>query len=314
MLRAMTVRLILREISELLASHKIESPRLTAELLVSHVLGGKRLDLLADTNAPMTPPQIKRAREMASRRAKGEPLQYILGVVDFCGCEIAVDPRVLVPRPETELLVETASTKLRGCLNTVTLSAAKGLRPDRHKEILRSAQNDKMSWNMLDLCTGSGCIAIALAKQFPDAQILATDISQGALELASANAQRNGVGDRINFLCGDIFEPLPREAKFHVIVSNPPYIAESAFASLQREIREFEPRVALVAGESGLEALEKIIRQARDFLVSSGVLALEIGFDQREQVKQFLDRFSYKEIEFVRDLQGHSRVAVARLN
>jgi release factor glutamine methyltransferase len=302
----MTPRLVLREIAEQLASHKIESPRLTAELLVSHAAGKKRMDLLADANAPMTPPQIKRVREMAARRIKGEPLQYILGVVDFCGCEIAVDPRVLIPRPETELLVEIVANRLRKSPNDVTPSEAKGLR--------RGHQNDKTNWRLLDLCTGSGCIAIALAKQFPDAKITATDSSQDAIELARENARRNRVSERVEFFCGDMFEPLPRGSKFNCIVSNPPYIAQSAFSSLQREIREHEPPAALVAGETGVEAIEKIIRQTRDFLLSSGVLALEIGFDQREQVKQFLDRFSYKEIEFVRDLQGHSRVAVARIN
>ncbi len=313
----MTFQQLIRELSVPLAAQEIESPRLTAELLVCHAVGKKRLDLLLDSQAVIAPRQIKRAKEMAERRARGEPLQYILGVVEFCRCEIAVDPRVLIPRPETELLVETLTKKLNASPNVVTLSEAKGLRRAPQNEILLPQlrdQNDKTNLQLLDLCTGSGCIAIALAKEFPQAQITATDISEDALSVAHTNAKRNGAEKQINFLCGDIFDSLPSDKKFHAIVSNPPYIAESAFASLQREIREHEPRAALVSGESGLEALEKIIRQSRNFLVSSGVLALEIGFDQREQVKQFLDRFSYKEIEFVRDLQGHSRVAVARIN
>jgi release factor glutamine methyltransferase len=287
----MTVQELIRELSEKLAAAKIESPRLTAELILSGVLARKRLEMLAAAHAHLTAPQLKRARQMAARRVKGEPLQYILGAVDFCGCEIAVDPRALIPRPETELLVETVALKLRS-------------RPRAPHDALR----------ILDLGTGSGCIAAALARQFPSARIMATDVSLDALALARENARRNRVSHSIEFHCGDLFEAVPVGAAFDAIVSNPPYVAESAFSALAREIREHEPRGALVAGASGLEALEKIIRQARDFLLCSGLLALEIGFDQREQVERLLNKFNFREIEFVRDLQGHSRVAVARFH
>jgi release factor glutamine methyltransferase len=289
--RAVNIGALIDETASMLATHHIESPHLTAELLVAHVTGRKRLELHLSRHDTLSAEKIPHVRELARRRATGEPLQYVTGVAEFCGLELFVDRRVLIPRPETEILVETVCQRLRS---------------SRHAQ--RSANP-----RILDLCTGSGCIAIALAKRVRGALVTAVDISEEALVVARENAKRHNVGDMIEFVRGDLFAPLPVNAHFDVVVSNPPYVATGLLSVLQREVREHEPRVALVSGPSGLEVIEKIIRQAPRFLLSSGSLALEIGFDQRERVNQLMDENDYKEVEFVQDLQGHDRVVVAKI-
>jgi release factor glutamine methyltransferase len=270
----------------------IESPRLTIELLLAHLLKKKRLDLYLEFERELDEPTLARLREMVKRRAAGEPLQYITGEAEFCGLRFAVDRRVLIPRPETELLVEAVVHQRKAT------EAAPGdrARPAR----------------IVDVGTGSGCIAIALAKTLPASEILATDASPDALEVAAANAQRHGVEKNVRFLRGDLLEALPDSWQADAIVSNPPYIASGELAQLPREVKDFEPVRALVAGEDGLEVIRRLVAAAGRFLSSpDGFVALEIGAGQRAAVEQLLVRAGYRLARVWKDLQGHDRVIVA---
>ncbi len=264
--------------------HGIESPRLNIELLLAHLLKKKRLKLYLEFERELDETTLEKLREMVRRRADGEPLQYITGVAEFCGLEFAVDRRVLIPRPETELLVEETVSRIanRGSRNVI-----------------------------VDLGTGSGCIAVTLAKQLPTAEIYATDASADALEVAKSNARRHGVEKNIRFLQGDLLQALPDSLRVDAIVSNPPYVATGELARLPKEVREFEPVQALVAGDDGLDVFRRIIADARRFLSPSGFVALELGAGQRAAVEQLFVERGYAVAQVVKDLQGHERVVVA---
>lgn len=222
-------------------------------------------------------------QEFLDSRAQGEPAQYITGRQDFYGLEFEVTPAVLIPRPETELLVETA-VKLVGT----------------EKNIL-----------FCDVGTGSGCIAITLLKQLPLAQALAIDVSTEALEVARRNAARHRVTDRIEFVLSDCFESAEQQL-FDLIVSNPPYVADGAHATLQREVRDFEPLVALTAGPDGLDVIRRLIRDARGYLSTGGYLIFEIGFDQHESVRALIDEDLWELLDIQQDLQGIPRTVALR--
>jgi len=257
----------------------IESPRLTIELLLAHLLEKRRLDLYLEFERELDEATLEKLREMVKRRAAGEPLQYITGEAEFCGLKFAVDQRVLIPRPETELLVEVVVRR----------------KPDK----------------IVDVGTGSGCIAVALAKKLPESEITAIDTSAEALEVARENAKRNNLEKKVRFLQSDLLGKLPDSFAADAIVSNPPYIASGDWARLPKEVKDFEPVRALVAGEDGLEVIHRLAMNARRVLSPSGFVALEIGAGQRAAVAELFGKNGFDVVEVVEDLQGHERVVVA---
>ena len=246
-----------------------------------YAAGVSRAFLLANPGHPLTPSQAERYAEMIGRRARSEPMQYITGEQEFFGLRFAVTPDVLIPRPETEHLVEAA---------------------------LERAPKDQ-AFKIVDVGTGSGAIAVALASHLPLAEITALDISPAALNVARANARGHGLAERVRFLQSDLLD-IVRGESFDMVVSNPPYVAESDRDSLEAQVRDYEPGVALFAGTSGLDIYERLIPQAHRVLRPGGWLLLEFGAGQNLQLRQLLDRWN--EVGFVPDLQGISRVAFAQ--
>ena len=257
----------------------IASPRLTIELLLAHVLKKKRLQLYLEFERELGDATLEILRGMVKRRVAGEPLQYVTGETEFCGLKLAVDCRVLIPRPETELLVEVVA----------------GRKPA----------------TVVDVGTGSGCIALALAQRLPAAEITATDISPDALAVAHANASQYNFENFTRFLQGDLLSILPDSFTADAIVSNPPYIASGELAQLPREVKDFEPAQALFAGVDGLEIIRRLVVDAKRFLSPTGFVALEIGAGQRPAVAELFERAGYTVAQVEKDLQGHERVIVA---
>jgi release factor glutamine methyltransferase len=274
----------------------IESPRLTIELLLAHLLKKKRLDLYMEFERELGDSTLEKLREMVKRRAAGEPLQYITGEMEFCGLKFLVDKRVLIPRPETELLVEAVLERLKGEDGAPSGRA--------------------LPTTVIDVGTGSGCIAVALANKLSTgaeagAVVCATDVSAGALEVARANAKLHKVEKNIRFFEGDLLDALPDSLMADVIVSNPPYIADGELKKLPKEVRDFEPVQALAAGEDGLKVIRRLVMTAKRFLSPSGFVALEIGAGQRAAVEELFVKSDFDVAEVVKDFQGHDRVIVA---
>ena len=257
----------------------LPTARRDAELLLRHVIGKDSAFLLTHPGTELTSVQQAAYEQWLSRRAQHEPIQYITGEQEFYGLAIRVSPDVLIPRPETEHLVEAL-------LNRVP-----------HNAELRVA----------DVGTGSGAIAIALAHKLPHASLAALDCSKPALAVAKQNAERHNLIDRIQFIESDLLAAVPNE-KFDAIVSNPPYVPEAEI--LEEQVRNFEPPIALYAGPSGLDIYQRLIPQAWSALKSKGWLFMEIGHAQQEALSTLLNQWS--EVEFINDLQGIPRVAVAR--
>ena len=276
----MTILEVINKTKPYFEKQGIESPRLTIELLLAHLLKKKRMDLYLEFERDLDEGTLAKLREMVKRRAAGEPLQYITGEVEFCGLKLFVDKRVLIPRPETELLVE--------------------------------AVVQRKSRKIVDVGTGSGCIAIALAKKLGDAEITAVDVSLEALEVARGNAALHQFEKNIRFLESDLLEGLPDSFVVEAIVSNPPYIADGELAKLPKEVRDFEPVRALAAGEDGLKVIRRLVMGARRILSPSGFVALEIGAGQRAAVEDIFGQQGHEVVEVVKDLQGHERVVVAQ--
>lgn len=261
--------------------------RLDAELLLRHVLGWDRATWVAGRDDDAPADLEARSAPLVARRAAREPVAYIRGVQAFYGRDFAVGPGVLVPRPETELLIE------EGLAALATVTAPR----------------------VLDIGTGSGAIAVSLATELPSAQIIATDISPAALEVARRNAERNGVAGRISLLPGDLFAAFDGDvAAFDLMVSNPPYIRRAEIATLEPEVNRWEPRGALDGGIDGMEFYRRIAAQAWRFLTPKGALALEIGADMgREVCPVFNQAERYREVAVFQDYAGRDRVAVARI-
>jgi release factor glutamine methyltransferase len=254
-----------------------ETPRLDAELLLAEASGRDRVRLAADSEAGVDPVSARRFGEMVRRRIRREPVAYILGRRGFRRIELAVDRRVLVPRPETELLVEVALE----------------LRPRR----------------VLDVGTGSGAVALAVADELPGAEVLATDTSAPALELARENAARLGLAERVAFEHAS----LPAGGgEFDLLVANLPYVSEADYRTLQPEIARYEPREALVAGPTGLEAIERLLGNLAAAPVDAGALALEVGAGQARAVAELVRRAGYETVEARRDLAGIERVVIGK--
>jgi release factor glutamine methyltransferase len=254
------------------------SPRVDAEWLLGHALGISRTELYADGVRPLEPEEEERVRALVVRRARREPLAYILGEWGFRRLTLKVDRRALIPRPETEVLVERC------------LALLGGIREPR----------------VLDVGAGSGAIALAIADEHPGARVVATDRSLGALELAADNRARAGLGDRVELVEGDLFAGL--EGPFDLVVSNPPYVAADEIPSLQPEVRDFEPRAALLA--TGLT--ETLARRAPEVLGPGGALCLEAADGAAGDVAELLERLGYLEVTMTRDLAARERVVDGR--
>src|SRR5436190_133136 len=236
----MTVLEVIQRSTEFLAKKGVDSPRLQTELLLAHLLKLPRMQLYLNFERALSPVELDALRDLVKRRGQREPLQHIIGSTSFCGLEIAVNRHVLVPRPETELLAELGWQFLSTINHPVLRSSPSSVALRR----VDTAEGGQPS-TALDFGTGSGCIAIALAVKCPNARIVALDASAAALAVAKENAGRNGVGDRIEFHCGNGFAALPADARFDLIVSNPPYIPSGEIASLQPEVRDFDPHSTL---------------------------------------------------------------------
>lgn len=283
-----TLRTWLLEGVERLRGAGIESARIDAEVLLCHCLAASRTDLYSRFEQTLSANAIELFQSLLERRATQEPIAYITGVKEFWSLDFAVDRRVLIPRPETELLVEW------------TIARAQTINSGRPLKIL-------------DLGTGSGAIAVALAAELPHAQIWAVDISSAALAIAERNAQRHGSAQRIRFLAGDLFEPLVGQAvQFDMIVSNPPYISRQEFVHLSAEIRAHEPLTALDGGEDGLAYYRRMVAGAPQFLATGGALLCEIGASQGDAVtKLFVSAGGFEAPAIYQDLAGKDRVVAA---
>ncbi|MCL2011589.1 MAG: peptide chain release factor N(5)-glutamine methyltransferase [Cystobacterineae bacterium] len=279
-----TIASVLQWTSQQFKKLGVDSPRLTAELLLAHALQCSRVALYLEYERPLEPKELGLYRSLVQRRSLGEPTQYLIGMKEFYQRPFIVDSRALIPRPETELLVDFALEKLPKNQNT----------------------------RVAELCTGSGCIALSLALERPQAEIWATDISKEALSLARENHQHLGSPPNVHWCEGNLFENLPQTPSFHLLLSNPPYLCAQEMDSLQREIR-FEPRLALDGGTDGMQLLSLIIQHSPRFLAPQGWLLLEMGQNQAEQITLQLIKAGYADIVIHKDWAGLHRIAQARL-
>ena len=279
---------VLKETAATFADAGVEDSALEAELLLRHCLGLSRSGLFLRQNEEMPPEQVARLHDFLRRRCQREPLQHIIGSCEFWGMEFHVSPAVLIPRPETEFLLEHVLSTL-------------------NKENFRPRQ-------VLDLCTGSGVIAAVLAKELPEADVTASDCSLAALAVAQANLRRHGLEERVRLLCADLLTAFKPAPLFDLIVSNPPYIKADDIPRLQLEVRDWEPHLALSGGPSGMEIIEAICTGAVQLLRPGGWLFLEIGADIAAETEAALRREGvYQQISVLPDWAGKPRVAQARL-
>jgi release factor glutamine methyltransferase len=277
---AWTIARVLCWAAEDFAKRRSPSPRLDAEVLLAHALRTDRVRLVIESDRELEVAELGLYRSLIERRRRGEPVAYILGRREFFGLDFVVDRRALVPRPDTEALVEVALERTRP----------------------RSQYG-----RALDLCTGSGCVAVAFAKARPTWRVTATDISNDALALAWENARRVGVAFSLATIAGDLFTPVADE-RFELVVANPPYIPSADIAGLDVDVREFEPRQALDGGTDGLELVRAVVTSAPRHLVPGGVLAVEVGFDQAPRTRALFEAAGFTAIESRRDYGGHERV------
>ncbi len=264
-----TIQKLLSWVTEYFTGKGIDSPRLSAEWLLCYVLGAKRIELYTQFNKVVGQEQLSQLHELVKRAGAHEPIAYITGKKEFYSLEFEITKDCLIPRPETELLVERAI------------------------EFLRTRNGEQF---ICDLCTGSGCVAIAIARNFANCRIVATDISDAALAVAEKNVAKHGLMNRIKLLQGDLFEPVIAglgPAKFDLIVSNPPYVSEPEYEKLAPNVKDFEPKSALTAGKDGLDIIKKIIAGANQHLKPAGTLMLEIGNEQGNAVHKLRETAGY---------------------
>jgi len=284
-----TIQKLLNWTTNYFTEKAIDSPRLSAELLLSHVLQLKRIELYTQFDKPVAKQQLDTLHNLVNRAIKSEPVAYLTGKTEFYSMEFSVTPDCLIPRPETELLVERAV------------------------EFLRTRTGTQL---VCDLCTGCGCIVVAIAKNFPHADINATDICDVALNMAAQNIQKHRLNDRIRLLCGDLFDPLISHldvAKFDLIVSNPPYVSDTEFEKLEKNVKDYEPKLALYAGTDGLDIYRRIIDKADQFLKPDAALMFEIGYAQGQAVKEMLEMTTaFEEIKIEKDFHNNDRIAIAK--
>ena len=280
----LTILEIIKKTTDFFEKRGVESARLNAELLVGHALGLKRMQLYIQFERLLAESELEKIRPLVKRRSNREPLQHILGTTEFAGLTLKVDRRALIPRPETEYLVELLVQRL----------------------VIRPAR-------VLDLGTGSGAIALALAKAWPESKIVAVEQSEDALALACENMAAVGLDSSVEFVRSDWFERVPVDDKFELIVSNPPYLSDEETDAASPEVKDHEPRQALSAGPDGAVALEKIIRESRGRLMPGGSLALETGIAQHGRLLALLQSEGYSGSESLKDLTGRDRFVLAAL-
>jgi len=278
----LTVLEIIKRTTEFLDKKGVESARLNSELLIGHALGLKRMQLYLQFERPLLEAELEKIRPLVKRRGQREPLQYILGETDFSGLKLKVDRRALIPRPETERLIELIGERL---------SAPPA--------------------SILDLGTGTGAIALALAKKYPAAQITAVDRSRDALALAAENATAAGLAERVTLVESDWFGALPAGARYALIVSNPPYLTEAEVAEAAPEVKDYEPLEALVAGPDGARDLDRILRDAAARIAPGGLLACETGIAQHQRLLAAAKQNGFARTESVADLTGRDRYLLA---
>lgn len=283
----MTVLEAIQKSTDFLAKKGVESPRLQTELLLAHLLKMPRMKLYLNFDRVLTAPETDGLREFIKRRGLREPLQHITGSTSFCGYEITVSRHALVPRPETELLVELGWKFL--------------------------ATHHSSSVTGLDFGTGTGCIAIALAAKSPAAKITALDVSAEALALAKQNAAQNQVAERIEFLLGDGFAALTTGTRFDLLISNPPYIASAEIEMLEPEVKDFDPRSALDGGADGLDFYRRLAAEAKPFLKPDGKIMLEFGDGQADAIKKIFGGEKWIVEAVQADYSQRARILVARV-
>ncbi len=280
----MNISETLLKAAEILKQNGIVEPRREANSLLAFALGKDQTFLIAHSEYELSETEKTDFDRFLTRRAAHEPLQYIRGTQEFFGLDFTLTSDVLIPRPETELLVEAAI------------------------EILKTKTNP----HFCEIGTGSGCISISILYEVENATATGADVSSNALKITKLNAEKNEVIGRLKLLKSNVFENIENE-KFDLIVSNPPYVPSKDFETLQREVRDFEPQIALTDGRNGLTIIEKIISDAPEFLKPDCYLLMEIGFNQSSQVKEMFDPNIWQTVEFLPDLQGIPRVTKARL-
>jgi release factor glutamine methyltransferase len=278
-----TVRRVLAWAAPHFEKKGVDAPRLTAEILLAHVLSCDRVRLYVDLDRPLSQSELGALRSLIERRLAGEPTQYLTGRQHFYGREFKVGPRVLIPRPETELLAEA---------------------------VLRSIPKERPA-RLLDLCTGSGCVAVTLAAERPLASVWAVDVSADACQMARENTEALGVSARVTILEGDLFAPLGKDSAFDAIAANPPYIARAQLLGLPAEVRR-EPILALDGGEDGLAVIRRILGSAGHYLRQGGWLAVEIADDEGPQVRALFEAAGFEDIAVEKDLARSDRLVVGR--
>lgn len=281
----MTVLESLKLSTDFLEKKGIESARLNAELLLTEILGCKRLDLYLKFDQPLKDAEIDQYREWISRRGKFEPLQYIIGKVEFYGLPFKVTRDVLIPRPETEILVEEVINYCKG----------------------------KIGMKILDIGTGSGNMPIALAKNLAGAEITTVDVSAKALEIAKENSLLNNVESKIKFILSDVNHFSTETGLFDIVISNPPYISAEEYPTLQKEITDYEPSIALTDEKDGLDYYRVISKKSKSFLKRGGAIFLEIGKGQKKDVENILSSQGFTKIKFIKDYQQIDRVAFGEM-
>ena len=305
----------LKEAAKLFESSGIEAAEKEAEMLVRHSFGLNTVEIYRD-NPELSEEQIKTLESMLSRRLKHEPIQYILGHEEFLGMKILVRHGVLIPRTETELMAEQAIKAVTSYKLQVTSKNKDSSLVTLHRMVQGVTRHSSLS--ILDLCTGSGCLALALAREFPDFKVYGTDISEIAIKYAEENARLNCISN-VTFLRGNLFEPIEKLPTsyfqlptFDLIISNPPYIRTDDIENLQPEIKEWEPVDALDGGRDGLDFYRMLIPSAGRFLKDNGIIMLELGFGQSSDVAGILELSGYTQIEIIKDYAGTERIIKAR--
>ncbi|MBC8468695.1 MAG: peptide chain release factor N(5)-glutamine methyltransferase [Planctomycetes bacterium] len=284
-----TIKKLLEWISEYFESSGVDSPRLSAELLLCHVLKLERIQLYTLYDRVVQAEQLTALRALVKRGAEQEPVAYLVGRCEFYSMPLKITPDCLIPRPETEHLVERAVDFLRG-------------RPSPQY--------------VLDLCTGSGCIAAAIAKNVKDVQVVATDICDNALKVAAENIRRHKLDNKVKLLCGDLFDAIIEgldETRFDLIVTNPPYVSDLEYEKLDKNVKDYEPKLALYAGLEGLDTYERILEKVEDFLKPDGSLMMEIGYAQGPAIQRMLEGSNiFKGVRIEKDFANNDRIAIAK--
>jgi release factor glutamine methyltransferase len=305
-----TIQKLLNWVSNYLSEKGVDSPRFSAELLLSHVLEIKRIELYTHFDRPVSKDKLDRLHNLVKRAGQHEPVAYLTGKTEFYSLELNVTPGCMIPRPETELLVQKAIEFLRA-------------RPVRNSTMRKITQKEGISNGartgpqlVCDLCTGCGCIAVAIAKNFPDAQIFATDISDAALNVAAENLEKYKLQEQVTLLRGDLFDAFVPQLdvnRFDLIVCNPPYVSSAEFEKLEKNIKDYEPKSALLAGNNGLDVYRRIVEKVDQFLKPDAALMLEIGYAQGLPVKELLEQSgAFADVRIEKDFHNNDRIMVIR--